>query len=186
MKLQDYFSSSHIREHFTEGPLTQHLHGFCQWLTTDGFSRITICHHISQVSHFNRYLYHIGIIDSTDLKISHVYDFFTKYIPNCKNKRSKTFDQKRLSWSINRFLRYMKFLGLLDNFRDEIKLYASLLDEYLEWLSKYHLLASGTLKLRCQYLIKFLDWLYGDKSYGDLSSLTPKAVQDFFFKLFKG
>jgi integrase/recombinase XerD len=185
MKLEQVFVKSKSLKHFRERSLGAQTDGFYQWLDAQGFSKVTIRDHISQISHFNRYLEQCGINSHKDLTADHVVEFFSVYLPQSKSCRIGSFLQKAMARSVNRFMEYLQDCGFIDEWNKPATCYQSLLDDYLEWLKTYHNSSPKTLRTRHQYLVQFLEWLGTDATIERLSLLTAERTQSYFLNYSK-
>ena len=68
MVLEDLLRRSRELTRYRRPPLGLELDGFCQWLHTQGYSRLVIRSHISNISQFNQYLRYLGIKDCREFQ----------------------------------------------------------------------------------------------------------------------
>ncbi len=54
--LDQLFTRTEARKQLREGPLAEHLEGFCRWLQEQGYSRSVLCRFAAHVSHLSRCL----------------------------------------------------------------------------------------------------------------------------------
>jgi integrase/recombinase XerD len=180
MALEQVFVDPRALKRFREGPLASVLDGFCEWLHKCGFMRLTIRHHISNVSHFSRFLEQQKLTNPTTLNSDHIRRFTTEHLPRCKHRRPGAKHYHRVAFSIHRFMEYLQQCGFVDATSHHCAPYQSLLAGYIKWMKDVQHSASGTLQLRRQYLIRFLLWLGSDVTPEKLSTLSPDKIQTFF------
>jgi len=180
MALEKVFLDSRALKRFGEGPLASKLDGFCEWLSKRGFTRFTIRRHISNVSHFSRFLEKHKLTNPTSLNSEHIRRFITEHLPRCKHRRPGAKHYHRVASSIHRFMEYLQECGFVDVTSHHLAPYQSLLDGYMKWMKDVQHSAPRTLQLRRQYLIRFLLWLGSDATPEKLSKLSPDKIQTFF------
>jgi len=161
------------------GPLGQFLDGFCDWLLDRGFARYTIRKHLSSVSHFNEYLGRRRAGNRQTVCQQDVEGFLAAYFSLCRHRSSREAHLRRVRYSINRFVEYLRQEGLLDP-SPRREFHQSLLDSYLEWMRTYQHTAAGTLGIRARSLTKFLRWLGPKATPEGLNTLDPSDVETFF------
>ena len=161
------------------GPLGKLLDGYCDWLLECGFSQSTIRNHLSNVSHFNGYLDAQKVAGRQTLSAEDVNGFLRKYPLRIRSREPSNNHLRRVQWSINRFVQYLKHLRLFDS-SAELTIFRPLLDSYLEWMRDYQHVAPGTLDMRDHSLSQFLQWLGPQATAEGMSELTPETVERFF------
>jgi site-specific recombinase XerD len=179
MALEQVFESTLTLTKLRSSPLGKLLEGFCQWLVNGGFSHWTIRHHLAHLSHLNEYLKGETNTDKTRLSADDVDGFFKAYPSLCRSLGRVKEHLCRVRFSVNRFVEYLSQEGLYDPHEQSL-VGRALSDSYLEWLRDYQHTAPGTLKLRRNYLGKFLAWLGPQPTEKDLSELTAERVEEFF------
>jgi len=180
MALEQVFIDPSTLRRFREGPLASELDGFCEWLSKRGFAHFTIRRHISNVSHFSRYLEQKKLTDPASFNSGHVRRFITEHLPHYKHRRSGAKHYHRVAFSIHRFIEYLNEDGQPDPSHYCNVSYHAVIDKYFKWLRDYHNSAPGTLTLRRQYLVQFLDWLNVGSITQQLLELSPDQVETFF------
>lgn len=180
MALEQVFIDPSTLRRFREGPLASELDGFCEWLSKRGFAHFTIRRHISNVSHFSRYLEQKKLTDPASFNSGHVRRFITEHLPHYKHRRSGAKHYHRVAFSIRRFIEYLNEDGQPDPSHYCNVSYHAVIDKYFKWLRDYHNSAPGTLTLRRQYLVQFLDWLNVGSITQQLLELSPDQVETFF------
>jgi len=180
MALEQVFFDPRALKRFRAGPLASKLDGFCEWLSKHGFARCTIRSHISNVSHFSLYLEQQKLKNPTSFYSDHVRRFITEHLPHCKHRRPGAKHYHRVAFSIHRFIEYLQEDGMVDTPHYYATPYQTVMDEYINWLKDYYSLAPGTLMLRKQYLVQFLDWLGPGSITQQLLTLSPDQVETFF------
>jgi site-specific recombinase XerD len=180
MALEQVFVDPSTLRRFREGPLASELDGFCEWLSKRGFAHFTIRRHISNVSHFSRYLEQKKLTDPASFNSGHVRRFITEHLPHYKHRRSGAKHYHRVAFSIHRFIEYLNEDGQADPSHYCNVSYHAVIDKYFKWLRDYHNSAPGTLTLRRQYLVQFLDWLNVGSITQQLLELSPDQVETFF------
>jgi len=180
MALEQVFFDPNALKRFRAGPLASNLDGFSKWLSTRGFARYTIRRHISNVSHFSRYLEQKKLANPTSFNSDYVRRFITEHLPHCKHRRPGAKHYHRVAFSIHRFVEYLQEGGPVDKPDYCPGPYHKVMDEYIKWLKDYHNLASGTLMLRKHYLVQFLDWLDDGSVTQQLLTLSPDQIETFF------
>ena len=179
MALEQVFECPRTLRRLRSGPLGKLLEGFCNWLLEHGFSRWTIRNHLFNLSHLNE---HLGgqkteVLESISSR--DVEGFFKAYPLRCQNQGSPQKHLRRVRYSINRFLGYLRDLGLLDPSSGQ-EIYQPLLDAYLKWMRDYQHASKGTVGLRCHSITQFLEWLGPDAILEGLSKLSSDRIEDFF------
>jgi integrase/recombinase XerD len=179
MALEHVFECPRTLKRLRKDPLGKLVEGFCNWLLEHGFSRGTIRDHLSNVSHLNEHLGDPGNAVHQEIRARDVEGFFKSYSLRCRNRRTLEKDLRRVGYSINRFLHYLRETGLMDSLpRQEI--YHPLLEGYLKWMRRYQHASQGTLELRCHSIARFLEWLGLEATPDGLSRLTAERIEDFF------
>jgi site-specific recombinase XerD len=160
-------------------PLGKLLEEFCRWLLNGGFSLSAIREHFTHLSYLNEYLRDKAVTDETRLSGKDVREFLITCPSLCRGQRSPEKYLCRVRYSINRFVDYLSQEELFDPYEEPL-VDQPLMDSYLKWLHDYQHTAPGTLKLRRNYLSKFLAWLGPQPTEKDLSELTAERVEEFF------
>jgi len=150
-----------------------------------GFRRWTIRKHLFNVSHLNEYLSgpNCGVresVSSTDVE-----GFFKAYSLQCKKTGAREKHLRRVGYSVNRFLHYLRESGLLDLLAHQ-EIYQPLLDAYLKWMRRYQHASEGTLKVRSHSMAQFLRWLGPEATPEGLFRLTAERIEDFFISYAQG
>ena len=179
MALERVFEYPRTLKRLRSGPIGKLLEGFCHWLLEHGFSRGTVRKHIFSVSHLNEHLggSRSGVHQTVSLR--EVEGFFRAYPLRCRNRGVGEKHLRRVGYSVNRFLAYLRDSGFLDSLPQQ-KIYQPLLDGYLEWMRHYQHTADGTLQLRSHSITQFLQWLGPEATPEGLSRLTAQRVEAFF------
>jgi len=86
---------------------------------------------------------------------------------------------RRVRYSINRFLDYLRESGLFHPSSGQ-KIYQFLLEAYLNWMRHYQHASEGTLGVRCHSISQFLEWLGPEATPEELSKLSSDRIEDFF------
>jgi len=179
MALEQIFECPRTLSRLRSGPLGKLLEGFCNWLLGHGFSRWTICMHLGNVSHLNE---HLGVPRSgfrENLSSRDVAGFFKAYPLRCRNRGAVEEHVRRVRYSINRFLDYLRDSGLLDPSSGQ-EIYQPLMDAYLKWMRDYQHASEGTIGVRCHSITQFLEWLGPDAIPEGLSKLSSDKIEGFF------
>jgi integrase/recombinase XerD len=181
MALEQVFEYPKTLRKLGSDPIGKLLDGFCHWLLDHGFSRGTVRKHLFHLSHLNEYLGgpRSGIHQTVSLR--EVKSFFRVYPLRCRNRRVRKNHLRRVGYSINRFLAYLRDSRLLDSLPQQ-KIYQPLLHGYLEWMRHYQHAADGTLQVRSQSLTQFLQWLGPEAAPDGLSRLTAQRIEAFFLR----
>ncbi len=179
MALEQVFECPRTLSRLRSGPLGNLLDGFCNWLISHGYRRWTIRTHLGNVSHLNEHLdgYRNGIRES--LSSRDVAGFFNAYPLRCRNRGPLEEHIRRVRYSINRFLDYLRDSGLLDPSSGQ-EIYQPLLDAYLKWMCHYQHASEGTIEVRRHSTLRFLEWLGPEATPVGLSGLTSERIEDFF------
>ena len=161
------------------GPLGTLLEGFCDWLLEQGFSRGSVRKHLSNLSHLNEHLRGGREPRSPTVTAEDLNGFFQAYPSRCRHRGPREEHVRRVRWSVNRFVQYLKRQG---RFVDPAPqpIYAPLRDAYLDWMRRYQHAAPGTLERRAQSVTQFLQWLGPQATAHGLQSLTAEQVEQFF------
>jgi integrase/recombinase XerD len=185
MALEQVFKCPRTVTRLRTGPLGKLLEGFCNWLLSRGFSRSTIRQHLFNVSHLNEHLRVLksGICESLSSK--DIEGFFKTYPVLCRRRLALEGHVRRVGYSVNRFLAYLRHSGLFDPLpRQEI--YHPLLDAYLKWMCRYQHASDGTLEVRRHSTLRFLQWLGPEATPEGLSKLSSDRIEDFFISYAQG
>lgn len=161
------------------GPLGMLLDGYCAWLLERGFSRHSICKHLSNLSHFNEHLDRRGVGTDHFLCAMDVEAFLESYPFWCRCRGALETHLLRVRFSVNRFIEYLVAKGLFDN-QVKHEIYQPLLEAYLAWMAHDRYAAVETLELRAQYITIFLKWLGSGATSSALATLGPDEVEVFF------
>lgn len=161
------------------GPLGELLDGYCGWLLECGFSRSTIRKHLSNVSHLNGYLDGQKVASRQTLSAEDINEFLKKYPFRVRFRGLSDNHLRRVQWSINCFIQYLRQLRLFDS-SAKSTIFQPLLDSYLEWMRDYQHAAPGTLEIRSHSLRQFLQWLGPQATAEGLPELTCETVERFF------
>ena len=179
MVLEQVFKCPRTLNKLRTGPLAKLLEEFCQWLLDEGFSRDCIRKHLSNVSHFNKYLERTPNRPRTMVTAKDVEGFFKVHPSRCRNQGPLEDHLCRVRHSINRFTAYLDKRGLF-NPLVQASIHQALLDDYLQWLRHYQHAADGTLEVRAHSITRFLKWLGPQATAQGLASLTPERIETFF------
>lgn len=179
MALELVFECPRTLSRLRNGPLGKLLEGFCNWLLEHGFSRWTIRTHLCNVSHLNKHLGGPSNGVRRSVSTRDVEGFIKAYPLRCRNRGSLEGHIRRVGYSVNRFLDYLRESRLLDLSAQQ-EIYQPLLDAYLKWLRRCQHAADGTLKVRCHSITQFLQWLGPEATPGGLLRLTSERIEDFF------
>lgn len=179
MALESVFVGSRTIGALRSGPLGKLLDGYCDWLLECGFKRTTVRTHLANVSHLNAYLAMQKEREWPALSAEDLSKFSKEYRSLARNLGFSGHHVRRVQWSINRFVHYLRRQKL---FEPPLKasIYQHLLDAYLEWMRDYQHAAPGTLGIRSHCLDRFLQWLGPQATPEGLQRLTPEAVEQFF------
>jgi len=186
MALEQVFRSSRTLVRLRSGPLGKLLEGFCSWLLAHGFSRRTIRNHLFHVSRLNEYLSEPNSEALESVSSTEVEGFFKAYPLRlrCRNRESREKHLRRVRYSVNRFLHYLRKAERLDIITHQ-QLYQPLLDAYLTWMRRYQHASEGTLKLRSHSIAQFFRWLGPEATPEGLAGLTAERIEAFFLSYAK-
>ena len=179
MALEMVFECPRTLRKLRTGPLGKILDGFCTWLLFRGFRHETIRKHLCNVSHFNEYLASRRNGFREGLGSKEIAMFFKAYSLLCGQREGLEGHVRRVRYSINRFLGYLRESGLFVP-PSEQEVYRPLLDAYLNWMRHYQHASEGTLGVRCHSISQFLEWLGPDATAKGLSRLTSDRIEAFF------
>jgi hypothetical protein len=132
MALERVFEYPGTLRRLRRGPIGKLLEGFCNWLLEHGFSRCTIRHRLFNVSHLNEHLGGPRSGAHQSVSLREVEGFFRAYPLRCRNRRAPEKHVRRVGYSVNRFLDYLRDTGLVDSLPPQ-KIYQPLLEAYLQW-----------------------------------------------------
>ena len=185
MALEHVFECPRTLRRLRSDPLGKLLEGFYCWLLEHGFSRSTIRKHLFNVSHLNEYLSgpSSGVLES--VSSTDVEGFLKAYPLQYQKTRAREKHLRRVSYSVHRFLHYLRESGLLD-LSPHQEIYQPLLDAYLTWMRRYQHASEGTLKVRSHSIAQFLQWLGPEATPEGLSGLTAERIEDFFISYAQG
>jgi len=179
MALERVFEYPRTLRRLRSGPIGKLLEGFCSWLLEHGFRRGTTRKHLFNLFHLNEYLGGPRSVVRQTVSLREVEGFFRAYSLQCRHRRALEGYLRRLGYSVNRFLAYLRESGFLDSLpRQEI--YQPLLDGYLQWMRHYQHASEGTLTVRSHSITQFLDWLGPEATAEGLSRLTAQRIEAFF------
>ena len=113
MALELVFECPRTLRSLRVGPLGNLLEGFCSWLLEHGFSRWTIRTHLSNVSRLNKHLASRRSGFRESLRSRDIAGFFNAYSLLCQRRRGLEGHVRRVRYSINRFIDYLREFGVL-------------------------------------------------------------------------
>ena len=185
MALEQAFKCPRTLRKLRSEPLGKLVEGFCSWLMEHGFSRSAIRQHLLSLSHLNDHLVGAGWgirdrINPKDVKAS-----FESYSLQCQKVEAREKHVRRVGYSINRFLHYLRESGLLDLLAQQ-EIHQPLLDAYLKWMRRYQHASDGTLELRRHSITQFFQWLGPEATSEGLSKLTAERIEEFFLSYAQG
>jgi integrase/recombinase XerD len=179
MALERVFEYPRTLRRLRSGPIGKLLEGFCSWLLEHGFRYGTTRKHLFNLSRLNEYLGGPRSVVRQTVSLREVEGFFRAYSLQCRHRRALEGYLRRLGYSVNRFLAYLRESGFLDSLpRQEI--YQPLLDGYLKWMRHYQHASEGTLTVRSHSITQFLGWLGPEATAEGLSRLTAQRIEAFF------
>lgn len=179
MALELFFVSKQKLSKLQSGPLRKLQIGYDDWLLECGFSRWTICKHLSNVSRLNGYFAAQKIADLQTLSAEDVNGFIREYSLKVRSRGLSDSHFRQVKQSINRFVQYLRELHLFDS-STEPATFQPLLDFYLEWMRDHQHVAPGTLDVRTHSLRQFLQWLGPQATAEGIMELTSATVENFF------
>ena len=179
MALERVFEDPRTLRRLRSGPIGKLLEGFCNWLLEHGFRRGTIRKHLFNLSHLNEYLGGPRSVVRQTVSLREVEGFFRAYSLHCQHRRPLEGYLRRLGYSVNRFLAYLRESGFWDSLPRQ-ELYQPLLDSYLHWMRHYQHASEGTVTVRSHSITQFLDWLGPEATAEGLSRLTAQRIEAFF------
>ena len=181
MALELVFECPRTLSRLRNGPLGKLLDGFCSWLLSSGFRRETIRTHLSNVSHLNKHLVSRSSAFRESLSSKDIAGFFKAYSLLCRRRGGLEGHVRRVRYSVNRFLDYLRESGLfLPSSSSGQEIYQFFLEAYLNWMRHYQYASEGTLGVRCHSISQFLEWLGPDATLEGLSKLSSDRIEDFF------
>ena len=139
--------------------------------------RGTICKHLFNVSHLNEHLGGLKGELCECLNPKDIDDFFNAYPLRCRQRATLEGHIRRLRYSVNRFLDYLRDSGLFDPSSGQ-EIYQPLLDAYLKWMRYYQHASEGTLEVRRHSTLRFLQWLGPEATPAGLSGLTSERIEE--------
>jgi len=175
MALEKIFSCPGTIQILRNAPLGKHIEEFGDWLLENEFSTGIIRKHLSNVSHFNEFLQNRHGGDLESLSSDHVNQFLASYSCRCFNS-PKSKPGHRISYSINRFVQYLRGKIFFEPCAEKNRL----MEEYLEWMRLCRYASDGTLEVRRHSLNEFLKWLGPKAEPERLSELTSETIESFF------
>lgn len=178
MTLEQAFTCPRRLEKLRRKPLGVVVEGFCEWLRDRGFSRCTIRKHLRCVSHLNRYLGQLGIEEPKTVSPQHFEAFLKDYRGWCRARASKAEHLRRTSFSVHRFMEYLRVSDLL-RCTEPSPVYESLLEGYLNWMKDYQHAAPGTLEVRRHSVLQFFRWLGLKATAEGICQLSAEQVETF-------
>jgi len=179
MALELVFECPRTLNRLSNGPLGKLLEGFCNWLLEHGFSRWTIRNHLFNLSHLNEHLGGLRREVLESITSRDVAGFFKTYSLLCRRQGAPEGHVRRVRYSINRFLGYLRDSGLLDPSSGQ-EIYQPLMDAYLKWMRDYQHASEGTVGVRCHSILRFLEWLGPEAMPEGLLRLSSDRIEGFF------
>jgi site-specific recombinase XerD len=179
MALEQIFECPRTLSRLRSGTLGKFLEEFCNWLLEHGFSRWTIRMHLGNVYHLNEHLGGPRRSFRENISSKDVAGFFKAYPLRCRNRGPLEEHVRRVRYSINRFLDYLRDSGLFDPSSGQ-EIYQPLLDAYLKWMCHYQHASEGTIGVRCHSMTQFLEWLGPEATPEGLLRLSSDRIEDFF------
>jgi len=179
MALEQVFECPRTLRRLRSGPLGKLLEGFCNWLLEHGFSRWTIRMHLGNVSHLNEHLGGPRSGFRENLRSRDVAGFFKAYPLQCLRRETLEEHVRRIRYSINRFLDYLRDSGLFNPSSGQ-EIYQPLMNAYLKWMRDYQHASEGTVGVRCHSITQFLEWLGPEATPEGLLRLSSERIEDFF------
>ena len=161
------------------GPLGKLLDGFCNWLLSHGYRRGTIRKHLFNLSHLNEHLGGPSSGFRENLSLRDVAGFLKTYSLLYRRQGTVQGRLRRVRYSTNRFLDYLRESGLLDPSFDQ-KIYNPLLDAYLKWMRDYQHASDGTVGVRRHSITQFFEWLGPEAVPEGLLRLNSDRIENFF------
>lgn len=179
MALELVFECPRTLSRLSNGPLGKLLDGFCNWLLSHGYRRGTIRKHLFNVSHLNEHLGGPRCGFRESLSSRDVAGFFKTYPLLCRRQGALQGRVRRVRYSINRFLYYLRGSGLLDPSSGQ-QIYQPLMAAYLKWMRDYQHASKGTIGVRCHSITQFLEWLGPEAVPEGLLRLSSDRIEEFF------
>lgn len=166
------------------GALNKYAEGFCCWLLDHGFSCRTINGHFFQLTRFSRYLDSKSTGIHHEISIKEVKASFEGY--SCQYRKTGVSEAaiRRVGYSINRFLQYLRESGHADVLQKQ-DIYQPVLDAYIEWMRHNQHVSDGTLGVRGHSIRMFFQWLGPEATPTGLSKLTADSIEEFFLSYVK-
>jgi len=185
MALEQVFECPRTLRRLRSDPLGKLAEGFCRWLLEHGFSRPAIRKHLFCLSHLNRHLGGSGCGIRQSITTRDVKAALKVYSLQCQKNGAREKHVRRVGYSANRFLHYLRESGFLDPLPQQ-ETYQLLLDAYLKWMRRNQHASDGTLELRCHSITRFLRWMGPEATPEGLSGLTAERIEDFFLSYAQG
>ena len=179
--LEDFVRRPCYVDKFRKPPLGSEMDGYCKWLHHKRYSRSVICTRVSQVSHFSRFLYRIGIRDCGEVERIHGQRFLSNHLPRCRCCISGASIHAGIAFSVRSFMDYLSHRGILGPPPAQSgPAYRDLLDEYLRYLKEFRNLKKETVRGYRFYVTRFLMYLGPRATAGRIRTLDAQHVHDFF------
>ncbi|MCP4235979.1 MAG: tyrosine-type recombinase/integrase, partial [Aestuariibacter sp.] len=137
------------------------------------------------IFYLNDYLVDRGLSDYSHLTQHRIRAFLTEHFGRSTGGKKEQARHLRITFSINRFTKYLRECGLVKDFNHCQASPTPLLDSYLQWLKDIQNSAQGTIKLRRTCLTRFLESVDSGLSTQRLANLSPGEVQTFFLEYAK-
>ena len=180
MALEQVFDCPRTISGLRSGPLAAFLESFCDWLVKNGFSQSTVRRHLSNVSHFGKYLGGRTAAIGETIAAEDIDGFFQIYPSKCRNRGPLEKHVNNVRCSVNRFVEFLSQKGLFTASAQVLASYQPLLDGYLEWMRQNQDAADGTLNVRGGSITQFLQSLGEEATTEGLARLSCKKVESFF------
>lgn len=132
MALEQVFVCPSTLKKLRSNPLGALLDGFCKWLLQKRFSRSRIRTHLSVLSHLNEHLGSPKAPMRQSVTAGDLAGFLEAYPSRCRPRGPLEEHLRRVRYSLNRFVEYLRHEGLFVALPTEVVVYQPLLDAYLQ------------------------------------------------------
>ena len=165
MALEQVFECPSTLKKLRSDPLGAILDGFCEWLLQRRFSRPKIRMHLSSLFHLNEHLGNPKAPMRQSVTAGDLAGFLEAYPSRCRPRGPLEEHLRRVRYSVNRFVEYLRQEGLSWLCRRRWWSTSPFLDAYLQWMDRCQQAAPRALEQRAHSLTRFLQRLPSRASY---------------------
>jgi len=151
MALSDLYKLPETIKRHRQEPLGSFIDGFQEWLKINQFSLSTMICHVSYVTCFSEYLIKQSISHPANIRSEHIELFTRQY----DHQTADTPKRRPALYAVNRFLSYLKTIGITIDAPHNKRKNADILNAYGDWAIQSCNLCSSTLSIWQGSLFRF-------------------------------